>query len=41
MEQMSQISEQNRSVAQEVEEVSSAMAVKSEGLRDNLGRFKC
>jgi hypothetical protein len=24
-----------------VEEVSAAMAQKSEGLRDNLGRFKC
>ncbi|MBV5340954.1 MAG: methyl-accepting chemotaxis protein [Deltaproteobacteria bacterium] len=41
MNRMSQISEQNRSVALEVEEVSSAMAAKSEGLRDNLGRFKC
>jgi methyl-accepting chemotaxis protein len=41
MEQMSHVAEQNRSVAHEVEEVSSAMAQKSEGLRDNLGRFKC
>jgi len=41
MARMSQISDQNRSVANEVEEVSSAMAVKSEVLRDNLGRFKC
>lgn len=41
MHQMSQVSEQNRSVAQEVEEVSSAMAVKSDGLRQNLSRFKC
>jgi len=38
---MSQVAEQNRSVAHEVEDVSSAMAAKSEGLRDNLGRFKC
>ncbi|NJD39451.1 MAG: methyl-accepting chemotaxis protein [Geobacter sp.] len=41
MHQMNQVSEQNRSVAQEVEEVSSAMAVKSDGLRQNLSRFKC
>ncbi|MCE1226666.1 MAG: methyl-accepting chemotaxis protein [Geobacteraceae bacterium] len=41
MAMMSQVSDQNSSVAHEVEEVSSAMAVKSEGLRDNLGRFKC
>jgi methyl-accepting chemotaxis protein len=41
MQLMSQSSEQNRSVARDVEDVSSAMAVKSEGLRDNLGRFKC
>jgi methyl-accepting chemotaxis protein len=41
MERMSQVAEQNRSVANEVEEVSAAMAQKSEGLRDNLGRFKC
>lgn len=41
MGQMNQVSEQNRSVAQEVEEVSGAMAQKSEGLRENLGRFKC
>ena len=41
MSQMSQVAEQNRSVANEVEDVSSAMAIKSEGLRDNLGRFKC
>ena len=41
MSRMSQVSGQNRTVANEVEEVSSAMAVKSETLRDNLGRFKC
>ncbi len=41
MAQMSQVAEQNRSVANEVEDVSSAMAIKSEGLRENLGRFKC
>ena len=40
-EKMNQVSEQNRSVSHEVEEVSSALAVKSESLRDNLGRFKC
>lgn len=41
MSDMSRIAEQNRSVAREVEEVSSAMAVKSDGLRQNLSRFKC
>ncbi|MGE0918693.1 methyl-accepting chemotaxis protein [Trichlorobacter lovleyi] len=41
MAQMNLVSEQNRSVAHEVEEVSAAMAQKSEGLRENLGRFKC
>ena len=41
MKRMSQVSDQNKSVAREVEEVSGAMAQKSEGLRDNLGRFKC
>jgi methyl-accepting chemotaxis protein len=41
MKRMSQVSEQNSSVAHEVEEVSAAMAQKSEVLRDNLGRFKC
>lgn len=41
MSDMSRIAEQNRSVAHEVEEVSSAMAVKSDGLRQNLSRFKC
>ena len=41
MKRMSQVSDQNSSVAHEVEEVSAAMAQKSEGLRDNLGRFKC
>lgn len=41
MKRMSQVSDQNRSVAHEVEEVSGAMAQKSESLRDNLGRFKC
>lgn len=41
MKRMSQVADQNRSVAGEVEEVSAAMARKSEGLRDTLGRFKC
>ncbi len=41
MERMTQVSQQNISVAHEVEEVSSAMARKSEGLRANLGKFKC
>lgn len=41
MEKMTQIAEQNRSVAGEVEEVSGSMARKSENLRDTLGRFKC
>ncbi len=40
-ESMNQVSEQNRSVSREVEEVSTALAVKSETLRSNLGRFKC
>lgn len=41
MQTMSTTSEQNMSVAAEVEDVSSTMAEKSENLRDNLGRFKC
>ena len=41
MAMMNQVSEQNRSVAHEVEEVSAAMAQKSDSLRQNLGRFKC
>ena len=40
MAMMNQVSEQNRSVAHEVEEVSAAMAQKSDSLRQNLGRFK-
>jgi len=41
MEKMTRIADQNRSVAIEVEEVSSSMARKSENLRDTLGRFRC
>jgi methyl-accepting chemotaxis protein len=41
MTRLSQSAEQNGAVAYEVGEVSAAMAQKSEGLRDNLGRFKC
>lgn len=41
MKRMSEVSDQNKSVAQEVEEVSSALAAKSDSLRENLGRFKC
>jgi methyl-accepting chemotaxis protein len=41
MQVMSEVAEQNLSVAAEVEDVSSAMAEKSENLRENLGRFRC
>jgi|GEM_PF-1467097 methyl-accepting chemotaxis protein len=41
MTRLSQSAEQNGAVACKVGEVSAAMAQKSEGLRDNLGRFKC
>ena len=41
MTKMTQVSEQNQSVANEVADVSSALAEKAEGLRDNLDRFKC
>lgn len=44
MEQMSsmiQLADQNRSVSAEVQEVSSALAAKSDGLRQNLDRFRC
>lgn len=44
MEQMTsmiQLAEQNRSVSVEVQEVSAALANKSDGLRQNLDRFRC